>query len=127
MADSPDKFSSTSVSSLVTDMAPILTSGALVKNDSTLVSNLVTDASNTGLNFPLFPFPNISLPFRFHCITGIDVTYYQLLSYNHSAWIESILPILQLLIKSFRFKYTFLFNHRDPDNHCPFGALLPFV
>ena len=72
-----------------------------------LASSLVTDATNIDLTLPLLPFPNITLPLNFHCITGIDFMYHPLLYHNHSAWIESILPILQLLISFFSLKIYF--------------------
>ena len=79
------------------------------------------------LTLPLVPFPNISLQFNVHYIKGINFTYLPLLYHNHVAWIESILPILQLLISSFHLKYAFLFIHRDSDNPCYFAVFLPFV
>ena len=89
-----DKVSSTSMSILVNDAASILS-----------VSSLVIDAVNINLILPLFPFPNTPLPFSFHCIIGIDFNYYPLLYHNCSAWIESTIPILRLLISSFHLKY----------------------
>ena len=92
-----------------------------------LASSLVTDVTNIDLTLPLLPFPNITLSLNFHCITGIDFLYHPLLYHNHSAWIESILHILQFYISSFHLKYVFLFNHRDSNNLCPFEILLPFI
>ena len=40
---------------------------------STLASSLVTDKANIDLPLPLLLYPNISLPFHFHCITCIDL------------------------------------------------------
>jgi len=78
-------------------------------------------------------YPCLCYPIQtFHCncifiITGIDFIYHPLLYHNHSTWIETILPIFQFLISSFQLKCAFLFSHHDPNNHCPFATLLPFV
>ena len=40
---------------------------------STLASSLVTDETNIDLPLPLLLYPNISLPFHYYCITGIDL------------------------------------------------------
>ena len=90
-------------------------------------SSLMVDAVNTDLTLPLLPFLNTSLIFHFHWIIGIDFTYHPLLYHNHSVWIKFILPILQLLIFYFYFKYIFLFSHHDPDNPYSFAVLIPFV
>ena len=75
----------------------------------------------------LSPYPDTSLPFHLHCITGIDFTYHPLLYHNHYAWIKRILPLLKILISSFHLKCSFLFRHYDTDNSCPFAVQLPFV
>ena len=54
-------------SSLVTDAGD--------KVCSTLASSLVIDETNIDLPLPLLPYPNMLLPFHFHCITGINFTY----------------------------------------------------
>ena len=69
------------VSSLVTDKSD--------KVCSTLTSSLVIDETNINLPLPLLPYPNISLRFHFHCITGIDFTY--LLSYLPSLLLKDLL------------------------------------
>ena len=92
-----------------------------------IVSSLVPDTTYIILPVLLSPYPNTSLPFYFHCIIDIEFTYHLLLYHNHSDWIKTILPILQLLISSFHLKYTFLFSHCDTDNSCPFDVHLPFV
>ena len=55
----------------------------------------------------LLSFPITALPINLHCITGIDFTYHSTLWHNHARWIESISPLLQLLISSFHLKYIF--------------------
>ena len=67
---------------------------------STLTSHHPTDENNIDLLLPLSPYPNISFPFHWYCITGIEFTYHPLLYHNHSTWIKHILPILQLLIST---------------------------
>ena len=125
--DTIDKVSSTSASSLMSDKASSRTNDILENIDSTLVSSRVTDVANIDLTLPLLPFPNTSLSFNLHCITGINFTYHQFLYHNHSAWIESIILILQILFSSFHLKYVFLFSHHDSDNPCPFEVLIPFL
>ena len=61
---------------------------------SHLASSIVTDATTINLPVPLSPYPDTSLQFYCHCITGIDFTYHPLLYHIHSAWIKTILPIL---------------------------------
>ena len=78
-----------------------------------IVSSLVPDTTYIILPVLLSPYPNTSLPFYFHCIIDIEFTYHLLLYHNHSDWIKTILPILQLLISSFHLKYTFLFSYCD--------------
>ena len=68
-------------SSLVTDAGD--------KVCSTLASSLVIDETNIDLPLPLLPYPNMVLPFHFHCITGIDLTY--LLSYLPSLLLKDLL------------------------------------
>ena len=75
-------------------MTSILVPDANDKVSSTLVSSLVTAETNIALYLPLLPYPNNLLLFHFNCITGIDFTYHPLLYHSHSAWIETILPIL---------------------------------
>ena len=75
----------------------------------------------------VLPYPDTSLPFHLHFITGINFTYHPLLYHNHYAWIKMILPLLKLLISSFHLKYSFLFSHYDTDNFCLFAVHLPFV
>ena len=89
-----DKVSSTSMSILVNDAASILS-----------VSSLVIDAVNINLTLPLLPFPNTPKSFSFYYIIGIYFTYYPLLYHNCSVWIESIIPVLRLLISSFHLRY----------------------
>ena len=133
VTDVNKKVSLTLASSLVPDMAPILTNGALENMDlpmalpmalsttlptalpmtlsmalltyppiasslvtdasdevcSTLTSSLVIDETNIDLPLPLLPYPNMVLPFHFHCITGIDLTY--LLSYLPSLLLKDLL------------------------------------
>ena len=48
------------------------------KVSSTLTFSLVTNDTNIDLQWPLLPYPNISLSFHFHCITCIDFTYHSL-------------------------------------------------
>ena len=56
---------------------------------SILASSLVIDETNIDLPLPLLPYPNMVLPFHFHCITGIDLTY--LLSYLPSLLLKDLL------------------------------------
>ena len=72
-----------------------LVSGACKTVCSYLASSFVTDATNINLPVSLSPYPDTSLPFHFHCITGIDFAYHPLLYHNHSTWIKTILPILK--------------------------------
>ena len=76
---------------LPTDL-PIASSRVTDASDkfcSTLVSSLVIDDTNIDLLLPLLPYPNILLPFYFHCITGIDFTY--LPSYIPSLLLKDLL------------------------------------
>ena len=65
--------------------------------DLTLITNHAPVSS-------LLPFPTTALSFHFHCVTGIAFTYNPTLWKNHTTWIKSILPLLQLLMSSFHLK-----------------------
>ena len=54
---------------------------------------------------------------------GIDFTYHPQLYITHSSWIDGILPIITLLIRSFRLQYIFLISYRDVTNLCPLACL----
>ena len=75
----------------------------------------------------LLPFPTTVLPFHFHCITCIDFTYHPTLWKNHTLWIKSILPLLQLFISSFHLKYIFLFSHQHSHDQCSLDSLVPLT
>ena len=75
----------------------------------------------------LLHFPITALPINLHCITGIDFTYHPTLWHNHDTWIESISPLLQLLIYSFHLKYIFIFSHRYSHDPCPLESLVPLI
>ena len=92
-----------------------------------LVSSFVTDATNINLPVPLSQYPKTSLPFHLHCIRCIDFTYHPLLYHNYSAWVKTILLILELSISSFHLKYAFLFSHCETGKPCPFDVHLFFV
>ena len=70
------------------------------------------------------PFPRTSLPCTFHCITGIDSTYHPVLYSNNNKWMETILPLIRLLVSSFHLRNIFLFSHRDPVKPCPLEKLI---
>ena len=114
---------------LLTDLliASSLMTNEINKVCSPLSSSLVTDETNIDLPLPLLSYPNISLQIHFHCITRIDFPYHPLLYHNHSASIETIIPIIKILISSFRLNYALIFSHCDTNNPCPFAVLFPFV
>ena len=82
---------------------------------------------NAGFIPFLLLFSYTSLWLTFHCITGILFTYHPLLYSNHSIWIESILPFLQLLVSCFYLKYIFQSSHCSPDISCPFATLVSLI
>ena len=87
------------------------------KHNKTMNFNFFQDLNVAHINIPdiahtttlapvssLLPFPCTSLPINLQCITGIDFTYHPTLWNNHATWINSISPLLQLLISSFHLK-----------------------
>ena len=103
------------------------------KLETGVVYILQTDAPNLTFTtnlapvFSLPPFAITAFPFNFHYIAYIYFTYHPTLSQNHTAWIESILPILQSLISFFYLKYIFIFSPRDPHDPCPLESLIPLI
>ena len=61
----------------------------------------------------------IYLSLFFNNTTGIDFTHHPQLYHNYASDINGILPIIKLLILSFRLKCIYLFFHRDITNPCP--------
>ena len=68
---------------------------------------------------PQFLFAIVSFSSIFRSVTWIDFTYHPLLFDSHTLWLDSILPLVQLLVKSFCLQYVCLFSHRDIAKPCP--------
>ena len=67
-------------------------------------------------NFPnyqqLISFPRSSFPSCFHSIMGNNFIYHPNLYITHSSWVDAILPIIKLLITSFRVQYICFLPNR---------------
>ena len=89
----------------------------------TVVDDLTIPTNHTPVS-SLLPFPSSALPFHLHCITGIDFTFHPTLWENHTTWVNSIRPLLQLFISSFHLKYIFLFSHQHTHNQYSLASLI---
>ena len=58
------------------------------------------------------PFPIVSFPSSFCSVTEIDFTYHISLFASQTLWLDSILPLVQIIVKSFCLQYVCLFSRR---------------
>ena len=77
------------------------------------ITEPIIPLTNTAICTTPNTFPNISFLSCFRSITGINFTFHPTLFDTHFLWIDSILPIILILVISFHLQCVCLFFHRD--------------